>query len=55
MRRPDRSSDVLVVHAVHEDVSFTRTMRNAVRSEIEDLATWLNLAVEIPGIARTGG
>jgi len=51
----DRRSDALVVHAVHEDVSFTRTMRNAVRSEIGELASWLNLTIQGPGIARTGG
>jgi len=34
---------VLRVHAIHEDVKFTRTMTKAVRTELEDLAAWLAL------------
>jgi uncharacterized protein YcaQ len=39
----DRKASVLRVHAIHEDVKFTRTMTKAVRSELEDLASWLGL------------
>jgi hypothetical protein len=43
----DRKASVLRVHAIHEDVSFTRTMTKAVRAELDDLASWLELdAVE---------
>jgi uncharacterized protein len=41
----DRKARVLRVNAIHEDVTFTRTMTTAVRKEIEDLATWLGLVV----------
>lgn len=39
----DRKSSVLEVHAIHEDVPFTRPIRGAVHSEIEALAAWLGL------------
>jgi len=39
----DREASVLRVHAIHQDVRFTRTMTKAVRSELEDLASWLGL------------
>ena len=39
----DRKASVLRVNAIHEDVSFSRTMTTAVRKEIEDLASWLGL------------
>jgi uncharacterized protein len=39
----DRKGSVLRVHAIHEDVSFTRTMTKAVQSELDDLASWLGL------------
>lgn len=39
----DRKAGVLLVNAVHQDVEFNRTIADAVRAEIEDLATWLNL------------
>jgi uncharacterized protein YcaQ len=39
----DRKASVLRVHAIHEDVRFTRTMTKAVQSELEDLASWLGL------------
>jgi uncharacterized protein len=43
----DRDASVLRVHAIHQDVTFTRAMTNAVRAELEDLATGLRLdAVE---------
>ena len=41
----DRKASVLRVHAIHEDVSFSGAMTKAVRREIEDLATWLELEV----------
>jgi hypothetical protein len=39
----DRKASVLRVHAIHEDVRFTRTMAKAVQAELEDLASWLEL------------
>ena len=39
----DRKHSVLDVHAVHEDVPFTKAMTEAVRAELEDLAAWLGL------------
>jgi uncharacterized protein YcaQ len=39
----DRENSVFRVHAIHEDVRFTRTMSKAVQSELEDLASWLSL------------
>ena len=37
----DRKASVLRVHAIHEDVKFTRTMSKAVQAELDDLASWL--------------
>ena len=37
----DRKAGVLRVHAVHEDVAFTKTMTAAVHRELRDLARWL--------------
>jgi hypothetical protein len=34
---------VLRVHAIHEDVKFTRPMAKAVQAELDDLASWLGL------------
>lgn len=45
----DRRASVLRVHAIHEDVKFTRTMTSAVRAELDDLASWLELGVVEPG------
>ena len=39
----DRKASVLRVHAVHEDVKFTRALSRAVEAELEDLASWLEL------------
>jgi uncharacterized protein len=39
---------VLRVHAIHEDVRFTRTMTKAVQAELEDMASWLGLGVAEP-------
>ncbi|SRR6266545_1349432 len=45
----DRKRSVLEVHAVHEDVRFTRTLTEAVHAELEALASWLGLgAVTLP-------
>ncbi len=41
--KADRKASVLRVHAIHEDVKFTRTMTKAVQAELEDLASWLGL------------
>ncbi len=39
----DRKASVLRVHAIHEDVKFTRAMTKAVQAELEDMASWLGL------------
>ena len=39
----DRKRAVLEVHAIHEDVPFTRAITKAVRDELESLASWLEL------------
>ena len=39
----DRKASVLRVHAIHEDVRFTRAMQLDVRRELDDLASWLAL------------
>ena len=44
----DREASVLRVHAIHEDVRFTRTMAKAVQAELEDLAAWLGLGAVEP-------
>jgi uncharacterized protein len=45
----DRKASVLRVHAMHEDVKFTRAMTKAVQAELDDLASWLGLgAVDGP-------
>jgi uncharacterized protein len=44
----DRKASVLRVHAIHEDVKFTRTMTKAVQAELEDLASWLGLGAAEP-------
>lgn len=45
----DRKASVLLVHAIYEDVRFTRTMTKAVQTELEDLSSWLGLAAVEPG------
>ena len=40
----DRKSSILRVHAIHQDVRFTRAMTKAVHAELEALASWLGLA-----------
>jgi uncharacterized protein len=44
----DRKRSVLEVHAVHEDVRFSRAMAEAARAELEDLASWLGLEAVVP-------
>jgi len=39
----DRKQSALDVHAVHQDVRFTKAMTEAVRAELENLASWLGL------------
>jgi uncharacterized protein YcaQ len=39
----DRKASVLHVHAIHEDVKFTRALTKAVQAELEELASWLGL------------
>jgi uncharacterized protein YcaQ len=39
----ERKAGVLQVHAIHQDVPFTRAMTSAVDREITDLAHWLEL------------
>ena len=41
--KADRKASVLQVHAIHEDVKFTRAITKGVRAELEDLASWLGL------------
>ena len=41
----DRKGGALVVHAVHEDVTFTEAMRRGLQGELDDLADWLGLAL----------
>lgn len=44
----ERKAGVLRVDALHEDVPFTKTMRAAVMRELEDLAGWLKLHLDLP-------
>jgi uncharacterized protein len=37
-------TSTLRVNVIHEDVTFTRAMTKAVRSEFDDLTSWLGLA-----------
>ena len=46
--KADREASVLRVHAIHEDVRFTRTIAKAVQVELEDLAAWLALGAVEP-------
>ncbi|HEX7166553.1 MAG TPA: crosslink repair DNA glycosylase YcaQ family protein [Acidimicrobiales bacterium] len=39
----DRDSSVLRVHAIHQDVPFTRAIAGAVEGELDALARWLDL------------
>jgi uncharacterized protein YcaQ len=44
----DREAGVLRVHAIHQDIAFTKVMTAAVDREIEDLAHWLGLDLTLP-------
>ena len=44
----DRKAGTLTVHAIHEDVPFSRDIRHAVDDEVRDLAAWLELDVRPP-------
>jgi uncharacterized protein len=44
----DRKASVLRVNAIHEDMKFTRGMKKAVQTELEDLASWLGLSAVEP-------
>jgi uncharacterized protein YcaQ len=44
----DRGRGTLVVHAIHEDAPFAAEVTDAVRFELENLARWLRLGVELP-------
>jgi uncharacterized protein YcaQ len=44
----DRKAGVLRVAAIHQDVTFTKTMTAAVGREIKDLARWLALDLTLP-------
>jgi hypothetical protein len=49
----DPKRSLLEVHAIHEDVRFTRTIARAVQAELEALASWLGLdSVAGPVAAR---
>jgi uncharacterized protein YcaQ len=43
----DRQKSVLQVHAIHQDVRFTRATGTAVQAELDALASWLGLAVSL--------
>jgi uncharacterized protein len=44
----DREAGVLRIHAIHQDIAFTKVMTAAVDREIEDLAHWLGLDLNDP-------
>lgn len=44
----DRKAGVLRVDAIHRDVAFNKTMTAAIRREIDDLADWLKLDLDLP-------
>ena len=46
----DRKASVLRVSAIHEDVPFAPVMTAALRTEIDDLAAWLNVGVADPSL-----
>jgi hypothetical protein len=46
--RADRDAGVLRVAAVHEDAPFSRAVTDAVRDQVQDLARWLELGLELP-------
>jgi uncharacterized protein YcaQ len=50
----DRKASVLRVHAIHEDVPFTKAITRGVRAELEDLVRWLELGALDVTSARAG-
>ncbi len=46
----DHKSGVFRVAAIHQDVTFSKTVAAAVRREIDDLARWLDLELELPAL-----
>jgi uncharacterized protein len=44
----DGKTGVLKVHAIHQDVPFTKAMSEAIGREIENLARWLALDLALP-------
>ena len=47
--KADAKASVLRVHAIHQDVPFTRATTKAVHAELDDLAGWLGLGrVDLP-------
>lgn len=45
----DRIAGALRVDAIHQDVTFNKTMTAAIDHEIKDLAHWLELDLILPG------
>jgi len=43
----DRKRGVLELHAIHEDVKFTRAITKAVHTELEGLGSWLGLELAL--------
>ena len=46
----DRKAKVLRVEAIHEDVRFTRAVTAGVMAELEDVAAWLGVGLDGPGL-----
>jgi uncharacterized protein YcaQ len=44
----DRPAGVLRVNAIHQDMPFTKAMNTAIHQEIESLATFLDLKLQLP-------
>jgi uncharacterized protein YcaQ len=44
----DRPAGMLRINAVHHDIRFTRAMNTAIHQEIESLAKFLNLRLQLP-------
>jgi len=46
----DRRAGVLRVDAVHEDLPWSPEVRAGVRDELADLARWLQVSLDGPGL-----
>jgi uncharacterized protein YcaQ len=44
----DRPAGVLRVNAIHQDMPFTRAMNTAIHQEIQSLAQFLDLRLQVP-------